>query len=440
MNIKHICKNLIFIILSISSSFLTGFFLVLLIADGNEPVLSCAFCVVLFGLMTWGLIHFVTVENRLWFLCFLAPYLLNVVVALLISEKNSFAAFVVLSILTVAFLSIMCQNNGSEEIQKIQNFLQLKKEKATESFESNNDDKNNAEDKTDFELEIVNLNSKYCPNCGSEIIPGTICATCAKNTTFYLKSSRKKNMIVRLTSPKLHELNKIIKETPIVNTKSDYLKYECRSRKHFDKISREKALISLIYDNEDYFRKIALLVYPSENNYRLYKRKLKELKKKKYLIPADTGISNFTYRVIENHIFNKLTSKRKFKRYNLKILKSYTSPKKQVNLRTTYIFSCEDVARTYNYCQSEKARKEFMREFAKYQRSLLSSELRYDILKRDNFRCVICGRSQADGVKLHVDHIIPVSKGGKTEWNNLRTLCEDCNLGKSNKYDPYGIN
>lgn len=70
---------------------------------------------------------------------------------------------------------------------------------------------------------------------------------------------------------------------------------------------------------------------------------------------------------------------------------------------------------------------------AKYERSLMSDSLRYDILKRDNFRCCICGASAKDGVNLHVDHIIPVSKGGKTIKNNLQTLCDRCNLGKSNK-------
>ena len=38
-----------------------------------------------------------------------------------------------------------------------------------------------------------------------------------------------------------------------------------------------------------------------------------------------------------------------------------------------------------------------------------------------------------DGVKLHVDHIIPVYKGGKTTMSNLQTLCDRCNLGKSDK-------
>lgn len=60
--------------------------------------------------------------------------------------------------------------------------------------------------------------------------------------------------------------------------------------------------------------------------------------------------------------------------------------------------------------------------------------LRYRTLVRDNFKCALCGRSPATDplCQLHVDHFIPVSKGGLTTLENLRTLCEYCNLGKSN--------
>ena len=57
--------------------------------------------------------------------------------------------------------------------------------------------------------------------------------------------------------------------------------------------------------------------------------------------------------------------------------------------------------------------------------------MRYDVLRRDGFRCVKCGRGREDGVKLHVDHIKPVSRGGKSVMDNLQTLCEDCNCGKA---------
>ena len=59
-------------------------------------------------------------------------------------------------------------------------------------------------------------------------------------------------------------------------------------------------------------------------------------------------------------------------------------------------------------------------------------KLRYRVLVRDNFRCVLCGRSPAleHGVRLHIDHVVPYARDGKTIKENLRTLCETCNWGK----------
>ncbi|MBI5416662.1 HNH endonuclease [Candidatus Poribacteria bacterium] len=55
-------------------------------------------------------------------------------------------------------------------------------------------------------------------------------------------------------------------------------------------------------------------------------------------------------------------------------------------------------------------------------------------LQRDSFKCIACGRAPInDGIILHVDHIIPKSKGGTDSLDNLQTLCSNCNLGKSNK-------
>lgn len=91
--------------------------------------------------------------------------------------------------------------------------------------------------------------------------------------------------------------------------------------------------------------------------------------------------------------------------------------------------------------QKEQERKEKQlamsdhQRFITEQRRLMTDSLRYDILARDKFRCQICGISAAEGAKLHVDHIFPVSKGGKSVPSNLRTLCERCNLGKSDKIE-----
>lgn len=63
----------------------------------------------------------------------------------------------------------------------------------------------------------------------------------------------------------------------------------------------------------------------------------------------------------------------------------------------------------------------------------INLRIRFIVLKRDNFKCCICGASPAKDstVELHVDHIIPWSKGGETVLENLQTLCSKCNLGKS---------
>lgn len=62
----------------------------------------------------------------------------------------------------------------------------------------------------------------------------------------------------------------------------------------------------------------------------------------------------------------------------------------------------------------------------------VNTKLRFKILQRDNFKCCACGASPAKdpSVVLHVDHIIPWSKGGETVEDNLQTLCSKCNLGK----------
>jgi 5-methylcytosine-specific restriction endonuclease McrA len=95
------------------------------------------------------------------------------------------------------------------------------------------------------------------------------------------------------------------------------------------------------------------------------------------------------------------------------------------------------------------------RRRAKVKRDL-SAKKRFDVLKRDNFTCRYCGRSVSSEdlpvsrksddpaldelmvqlklakyeVILEVDHVIPRSRGGGDDMDNLVTACKDCNRGK----------
>jgi len=62
-----------------------------------------------------------------------------------------------------------------------------------------------------------------------------------------------------------------------------------------------------------------------------------------------------------------------------------------------------------------------------YKKVILS---RKNILRRDNYKCAYCGRSD---LMLTVDHIIPKAKGGNDSWENLITACTRCNNIKGDR-------
>lgn len=69
------------------------------------------------------------------------------------------------------------------------------------------------------------------------------------------------------------------------------------------------------------------------------------------------------------------------------------------------------------------------------QRALMTSKLRENIKQRDNYQCCCCnlGIKDEPNLLLEIDHIIPISKGGMTTYDNLQTLCWKCNRKKGAK-------
>lgn len=109
-----------------------------------------------------------------------------------------------------------------------------------------------------------------------------------------------------------------------------------------------------------------------------------------------------------------------------KCIVKYTSPKGRNQYEKSEQYDEVDIVTMMGLIK-EKLRN---KETKENQRKLMTKTLRYQILKRDGYRCQLCGKTVMDGTKLEVDHIIPVSKGGKTVPENLQTLCFECNRGK----------
>lgn len=92
--------------------------------------------------------------------------------------------------------------------------------------------------------------------------------------------------------------------------------------------------------------------------------------------------------------------------------------------------------RSYYYfcnidCKGEFLEKNPDLSYEGYHRHSIPSDLRRFVFKRDKGKCVKCGSKE----NIHFDHIIPVSKGGSTNKENLELLCQDCNLSKSDKIE-----
>lgn len=117
--------------------------------------------------------------------------------------------------------------------------------------------------------------------------------------------------------------------------------------------------------------------------------------------------------------------KRQIGKYGQKISES---PYKQIwgSMRA----ACEALARQK---EGKISREELLEgSLSNSVRRSISLKDRWEILRRDNYRCVRCGRSPSSDhkVQLEVDHVKPVAKGGTNDIDNLQTLCWECNHGK----------
>lgn len=92
-------------------------------------------------------------------------------------------------------------------------------------------------------------------------------------------------------------------------------------------------------------------------------------------------------------------------------------------------FACDDAIEAL--CKAHKEWNDRKQESTS--QNGLTPKQRFIVLKRDNYRCQLCGTTAQDGVRLEIDHKIPRAKGGGNELSNLWTLCWDCNRGKSDE-------
>ena len=237
-------------------------------------------------------------------------------------------------------------------------------------------------------------------------------------------------------SERIHELVSINKKYVFYDFKDSYtLFHQYDNKTTWRKVEPVAYLTKCLRDNYD---KWAMLKKSVEHNRIYYTKYVKEISGINSHITSRVCINfkmNYTKCLkVEKKLFGKMQLKPSINALVVVHLR-YESPKKRVTEDKKQVFKYEEFVRTLDSVSSFRMDRETYERFVAAERSILTDSMRYDVLRRDGFKCVLCGMSSSDGAILHVDHIIPVSKGGKTVMSNLRTLCERCNLGKSNKIE-----
>ncbi|MCR5769758.1 MAG: HNH endonuclease [Butyrivibrio sp.] len=153
-------------------------------------------------------------------------------------------------------------------------------------------------------------------------------------------------------------------------------------------------------------------------------------KRVQYLVIKDTVVDK-NYKIFEFAYYRRQT------RYQTRNYQKtpYTVNNEiyRLSLSLNQMLEIDDELEEINYETTRKKWEE------KNQRKLMTPELRLQIKERDNYTCQSCGKYMPDEVGLHVDHITPISKGGKSIPSNLQVLCSKCNGKKGPKIVPSSI-
>lgn len=252
----------------------------------------------------------------------------------------------------------------------------------------------------------------------------------------YLFYRYQQQEIVFSTSQLIQSLLKLNTQYKFCNEIQSQYKREKKlpTKQKFDKYNCEELFDCVVYNEHHYFVDVARKLEENCQMYERYCYQVEHLQATKEEVISQSHIPYVSFKKIENKLF---------KQYQLTpiifceivCIATYTSPQGRNYYSKHVSHSVFDVEKRYQKLQQIIAHKSSAQEQKKRERSKMSDSLRYDILRRDGFRCQLCGRTQKDGVKLHVDHIVPIAKGGKTVKSNLRTLCDRCNLGKRDKIE-----
>lgn len=247
---------------------------------------------------------------------------------------------------------------------------------------------------------------------------------------------QKHRIFVRDNSVFLNKLYSINRRYSFRDVKPIKVTHSYDNVDFYNDISEEDYLIYYLKYNADFVMED---IANEASNKMLYAKYLDEIKrsgpKHLYSVPTD-GYDVAVLNEIEDDLIK--TNIRRHHKYGISVTLKRTDLPGHVFDVKSDSFDVEQILSYIERLEDKSGSfyndREIWDSICRVERGMVSNKLRFEIMRRDGYRCRHCGAFQ-DGARLEIDHIIPISKGGLSTPDNLQTLCHRCNEKKGSDID-----
>ena len=208
------------------------------------------------------------------------------------------------------------------------------------------------------------------------------------------------------------------------------------NERYYDVIScKDYLTYELVYCKNDVLKAIDDASYNKE----IFERYTDEINKRCKLNDFDISRLPLNKKFlikIENKLFNKRIQKPTLK-FSIFVKITLTNINGYYIKSKRAVFGVKEITSIVNELKRKRGDRylsnDIWKSISNVERAKVTNRLRFAIYKRDNYRCKKCGSTE----NLEIDHIIPISRGGKSTYSNLQTLCHKCNKEKGSKVEIF---
>ncbi len=254
---------------------------------------------------------------------------------------------------------------------------------------------------------------------------------------FFIVRDKKQRKFILANSEALKRQSEINSDFRFLDVEQINLAHNYDNENFYNGISCFDFLVYFLRDYENFSKKQIELAH---QNARLYTQYMARMKEEAYPLLSKYNFDIHRWNVKKLNKMEKEAFESRMK--NPVTSTSATVLLRRVDLNESHVFEWKETVFDQGTIISCLKRLDDKRDgfyldeeiwdsLCRVERGKVTNKLRFWIYQRDGNRCVRCGSRE----NLEVDHIYPISKGGKTTPNNLQTLCHRCNVQKGTRTD-----